>query len=65
MYGGPARICLCKVQSVDGCALEGGVGFRQLRTCRRIRPGSYVPRCGLMHQQLPVLFDHLIGAGEQ
>jgi hypothetical protein len=23
--------------------LECGVGFRQLRTCRRTRPGSYVP----------------------
>ena len=27
----------------NGCALECGVGFRQLRTCRRTRPGSYVP----------------------
>ncbi len=24
----------------DGCALECGVGFRQLRTCRRTRPGQ-------------------------
>jgi len=24
----------------NGCALECGVGFRQLRTCRRTRPGQ-------------------------
>ena len=35
---------LSKVQSVDQrMRLECGVGFRQLRTCRRTRPGSYVP----------------------
>jgi hypothetical protein len=26
-----------------GAWIECGVGFRQLRTCRRTRPGSYVP----------------------
>jgi hypothetical protein len=32
---------LSKVQSVDQrMRLECGVGFRQLRTCRRIRPGQ-------------------------
>ena len=32
---------LCKVQSVDQrMRLECGVGFRQLRTCRRTRPGQ-------------------------
>ena len=42
--GGSGRIrCprLSKVQSVDRrMRLECGVGFRQLRTCRRIRPGQ-------------------------
>ena len=28
------RAAKSKVQSADGCALECGVGFRQLRTCR-------------------------------
>ena len=36
---------LSKVQSVDQrMRLKCGVGFRQLRTCRRTRPGSDVPR---------------------
>ena len=36
---------LSKVQSVDQrMRLECAVGFSQLRTCRRTRPGSYVPR---------------------
>ena len=35
---------LSKVQSVDQrMRLECGVGFRQLRTCRRIRPGQLIP----------------------
>src|SRR4029077_4954564 len=29
----------------SGCALECGVGFRQLRTCRRIRPGQLCATC--------------------
>ena len=41
-------IDLSKVQSVDrltnGCALECGVGFHQLRTCRRARPGQLSAR---------------------
>ena len=36
---------LSKVQSVDQrMRLECGVGFRQLRTCRRTRPGQLLPR---------------------
>ena len=46
------RLCaplLSKVQSVDqrNAPLECGVGFRQLRTCRRTGPGSYVPTTDL------------------
>ena len=38
---------LNKVQSVDQrMRLECGVGFRQLRTCRRIRPGQLCAMCG-------------------
>ena len=38
---------LSKVQSVDQrMRLECGVGFRQLRTCRRIRPGQLCAMCG-------------------
>ena len=38
---GGATVALSKVQSVDQrMRLECGVGFRQLRTCRRIRPGQ-------------------------
>jgi len=29
----------------NGCALECGVGFRQLRTCRRTRPGQLCAKC--------------------
>ena len=37
---GGAAVALSKVQSVDHrMRLECGVGFRQLRTCRRTRPG--------------------------
>ena len=37
----PPWRALSKVQSVDQrMRLEGGVGFRQLRTCRRTRPGQ-------------------------
>ena len=44
------RYSAYKVQSVDQrMRLECGVGFRQLRTCRRTRPGSYVPQ-PLMHR---------------
>ena len=41
----------------NGCALECGVGFRQLRTCRRTGPGQ---RCA----KKPTSSDHLVGAGE-
>jgi hypothetical protein len=38
---------LSKVQSVDQrMHLERGVGFRQLRTCRRRRPGQLWARTG-------------------
>ena len=38
---GGAAVALGKVQSVDQrMRLECGVGFRQLRTCRRTRPGQ-------------------------
>ena len=38
---GGATVALSKVQSVDQrMRLECGVGFRQLRTCRRTRPGQ-------------------------
>ena len=40
---GGAAVALSKVQSVDQrMRLECGLGFRQLRMCRRIRRGSYV-----------------------
>ena len=42
---------LSKVQSVDQrMRPECGVGFRQLRTCRRTRPGQLCATSGLMHR---------------
>ena len=41
--------------------LECGVGFRQLRTCRRTRPGSYVPIAPLATNSL----NHLAGKRKQ
>jgi hypothetical protein len=44
--------------------VECGVGFRQLRTCRRARPGQLCAisdRCTANKD----LLDHLIGAGDQ
>jgi hypothetical protein len=39
-FGGLNAGRLRKVQSVDQrMRLEGGVGFRELRTCRRTHPG--------------------------
>ena len=44
-WAASARAGLSKVQSVDQrMRLECGVGFRQLRTCRRIRPGQLCAR---------------------
>jgi hypothetical protein len=44
---GGAAVALSKVQSVDErMRLECGVGFRQLRTCRRIRPGQLCANTG-------------------
>ena len=68
--GGSGRIrCprLSKVQSVDRrMRLECGVGFRQLRTCRRIRPGQLCANTGREQmQQVAPLFDHHVGAREQ
>ena len=40
----------------NGCALECGVGFRQLRTCRRTRPGQL---CAITGSQL---ISHFVGA---
>ena len=34
------RLSQGSVRLTNGCALECGVGFRQLRTCRRTRPGQ-------------------------
>jgi hypothetical protein len=52
---------LSKVQSVDQrMRLECGVGFRQLRTCRRIRPRQVCARLG--HRSS---LDHLVGDREQ
>ena len=43
---GGAAVALSKVQSVDQrMRLECGVGFRQLRTCRRTRPGQLRATC--------------------
>jgi hypothetical protein len=45
---GGAAVALSKVQSVDQrMRLECVVGFRQLRTCRRTRPGQLCARTGL------------------
>jgi hypothetical protein len=42
--GARGGVALSKVQSVDQPMRLGmRCGFRQLRTCRRTRPGSYVP----------------------
>jgi len=44
---------LSKVQSVDQrMRLERGVGFRQLRTCRRRRPGQLWATCGHMQRSI-------------
>ena len=57
------RSSLTKVQSVDQrMRLECGVGFRQLRTCRRNVRGSYVPDQQATSARL---FDHLVGAQEE
>jgi hypothetical protein len=50
--------------------LECGVGFRQLRTCRRTRPGQLCAMSGRKQVQQywcrrANLFDHLVGAGEK
>ena len=53
---------LSKVQSVDQrMRLECGVGFRQLRTCRRTRPGQL---CANRVSGVGS-FNHLVGAGEK
>ena len=42
-----SSVDLSKVQSVDQrMRLECGVGFRQLRTCRRTRPGQLCTKLG-------------------
>ncbi len=57
------RLSLTKVQSVDQrMRLECGVGFRQLRTCRRICPGQL---CACQQATSARLFDHLVGAQEE
>ena len=49
-----SRWGLSKVQSVDQrMRLECGVGFRQLRTCRRARPGQLCANSGLMRRNSP------------
>ena len=47
----PDGTALSKVQSVDQrMRLECGVGFRQLRTCRRTRPGQLCATSGPIRQ---------------
>jgi hypothetical protein len=61
LHDGRIGIAQTKQGSVgltNGCALEGGVGFRQLRTCRRTRPGQLSARSG--HGVL--VFAALIGS---
>ena len=54
---------LSKVQSVDQrTSLGCGVGFRQLRTCRRIRPGQLLAKTCRSRCSNAPLFDHLVGA---
>jgi hypothetical protein len=49
-------VLISKVQSVDQrMRLECGVGFRQLRTCRRTRPGQLCANNGSQR----TLFDHI------
>jgi hypothetical protein len=58
-----------KVQSVDQrMRLERGVGFRQLRTCRRTRPGQLCAKSGRTANREPpqlgphgvILLDNLV-----
>jgi hypothetical protein len=60
-------VVLSKVQSVDQrMRLECGVGFRQLRRCRRTRPGQLCAASRLhAPQQMTSLFDQLVGARQQ
>jgi hypothetical protein len=49
----------------NGMRLECGVGFRQLRTCRRTRPGQLWGQMQTHAPQQGDLFDHLVGAGNK
>src|SRR4029077_5779250 len=53
---------LSKVQSVDQrMRLKCGVGFRQLRTCRRTRPGQLSATCGRLRVEKDFLHVCSIG----
>ncbi len=52
------KATLSKVQSVDQrMRLECGVGFRQLRTCRRIRPGQLIGVMRDLNRRVERVFD--------
>jgi hypothetical protein len=54
---GGAAVALSKVQSVDQRMHQCGVGFRQLRTCRRTRPGQLCVRSRHMHRSKQSLYS--------